>query len=163
VAEQLRAAFDPLRSETLSDQIVINIGNELRSALTQMAVDLVGYDGDDSPEQVVDALTPWLEEDGRLPPRAPELLRELLRWRRGRPSASITFTTNAPIAIRTLNGPRFAAPRSPLRSCFTNWTLSPSSPRFARNHRALHFAAENLVSVVHWSAALRSLCRCSAQ
>jgi hypothetical protein len=80
VAQHLQTAFDLLWSETLSDQIVINIGNELRSALTQMAVDLVGYSGDDSPERVVEALTPWLDEDGRLPPRSPELLRELLRW-----------------------------------------------------------------------------------
>lgn len=80
VAHHLAAAFDLLWAETLDDRTIINLGGELRSALSQMAVDLVGYDGDSSPEKVATALKPWLEEHERLPPRSAELLDGLVRW-----------------------------------------------------------------------------------
>ena len=80
VARHLQEAFDLLWTDRFDDRTIINIGGELRSALAQMAADLVGYEGDSSPESTARALKPWLDEEGRLPPRTPELMFELLRW-----------------------------------------------------------------------------------
>lgn len=77
-ARHLAAAFEWLWTDPLDDNALIETGGSLRSALTALTADLVGHAT--SPEKVVSALKPWLNEPGRLPPRHPGALVALIDW-----------------------------------------------------------------------------------
>ena len=77
-ARHLAAAFERLWTDPFDDNTLIETGGSLRSALTALTADLVGHTT--SPEKVVSALKPWLNEPGRLPPRHPDALVALIDW-----------------------------------------------------------------------------------
>ncbi|HAM23832.1 MAG TPA: hypothetical protein DCQ04_16515 [Actinobacteria bacterium] len=70
-ARLLNDAYAHLWGE-MTDDIIVNIGGSLRSALSALTADLVGHTT--NPEQVENALRPWLTEPGRLPPRHGEAM-----------------------------------------------------------------------------------------
>lgn len=77
VARHLAEAFEAADADPLADEAIIAAGHHLRQAVISLAAQLVGYSGT-SPDAAAKALTPWLQADGRLPSRHPELLVSLI-------------------------------------------------------------------------------------